>query len=66
MLGRLEMGVDECILAYTELMESVFSEKINSVPVNWSGNIVSQYDSKKLKNAIENHSRWVVANRLDE
>lgn len=54
MLGRLEMGVDECILAYTELMESVFSEKINSVPVNWSGNIVSQYDSKKLKNAIEN------------
>ncbi|KAJ5966691.1 hypothetical protein N7501_002939 [Penicillium viridicatum] len=54
MLGRLEMGVDECILAYTELMETVFSEKINSVPVDWSGNIVSQYDSKKLKNAIEN------------
>lgn len=54
MLGRLEMGVDECILAYTELMESVFSEKINNVPVDWSGKIVSQYDSKKLKNAIEN------------
>lgn len=54
MLGRLEMGVEECILAYTELMESVFSEKINNVPVNWSGNIVSQYDSKKLKEAIEN------------
>ncbi|KAJ5676382.1 Acyl transferase/acyl hydrolase/lysophospholipase [Penicillium majusculum] len=54
MLGRLEMGVEECILAYTELMESVFSEKINNVPVDWSGNIVSQYDSKKLKKAIEN------------
>ncbi|KUM58276.1 hypothetical protein ACN42_g8885 [Penicillium freii] len=54
MLGRLEMGVEECILAYTELMESVFSEKINNVPVDWSGNIVSQYDSKKLKTAIEN------------
>ncbi|CAI7636757.1 unnamed protein product [Penicillium glandicola] len=54
MLGRLEMGVDECILAYTELMESVFSEKINSVPIDWSGNIVSQYDSKKLKKAVEN------------
>ncbi|KAJ5844751.1 hypothetical protein N7534_008420 [Penicillium rubens] len=54
MLGRLEMGVDECILAYTELMKSVFSEKINNVPVDWSGNIVSQYDSKKLKKAIEN------------
>jgi hypothetical protein len=54
MLGRLEMDVDACILAYTELMESVFSEKINNVPVDWSGNIVSQYDSKKLKRAIEN------------
>jgi predicted RNA binding protein with dsRBD fold (UPF0201 family) len=30
------------------------SEKINNVPVDWSGNIVSQYDSKKLKKAIEN------------
>jgi predicted acylesterase/phospholipase RssA len=54
MLGRLEMGVDECIVAYTELMESVFSEKINNVPVDWRGNIVSQYDSKRLKRAIEN------------
>ncbi|KAJ5238211.1 Acyl transferase/acyl hydrolase/lysophospholipase [Penicillium chrysogenum] len=54
MLGRLEMDVDACILAYTELMKSVFSEKINNVPVDWSGNIVSQYDSKKLKKAIEN------------
>jgi predicted acylesterase/phospholipase RssA len=54
MLGRLEMDIDECILAYTELMESVFSQKINKVPVDWSGNILSQYDSKKLKAAIEN------------
>ncbi|OQE36867.1 hypothetical protein PENCOP_c011G04056 [Penicillium coprophilum] len=54
MLGRLEMGVDECILAYTELMESVFSEKLNKVPVDWSGKIVSQFDSKRLKKAIEN------------
>ncbi|KGO58344.1 Acyl transferase/acyl hydrolase/lysophospholipase [Penicillium expansum] len=54
MLGRLEMGVDDCVLAYTELMESVFSEKINNVPVDWSGKIVSQYDSNKLKKAIEN------------
>lgn len=54
MLGRLEMSVDECIRAYTELMESIFSEKISRVPVDWSGNIVSQYDSKKLKTAIEN------------
>jgi hypothetical protein len=32
MLGRLEMDVDACILAYTELMKSVFSEKTNNVP----------------------------------
>jgi predicted acylesterase/phospholipase RssA len=54
MLGRLEMGVDECLLAYTELMESVFSEKISNVPMDWSGNIRSQYDSRKLKLAVEN------------
>ncbi|KAJ5781337.1 hypothetical protein N7457_006497 [Penicillium paradoxum] len=54
MLGRLEMGVEECILAYTELMESVFSEKITSLPVDWSGNIKSQYDSERLKTAVEN------------
>lgn len=65
MLGRLEMGVDECILAYTELMESVFSEKINNVPVDWSGNIKSQYDSKKLKRAIENVIRRVGLSPAD-
>ncbi|OQD89044.1 hypothetical protein PENANT_c003G01124 [Penicillium antarcticum] len=53
MLGRLEMGVDECLLAYTELMESVFSDKISNVPMDWSGNIRPQYDSRKLKLAVE-------------
>lgn len=48
------MDVDECIIAYIELMKSIFSEKMNKVPVDWSGNIQSQYDSKKLKKAIEN------------
>ncbi|CAI7608433.1 unnamed protein product [Penicillium bialowiezense] len=53
MLGRLEMGIDECICAYTELMESVFGEKINNLPVSWDGSILPQYDSKKLKGAIK-------------
>ncbi|KAJ5349493.1 hypothetical protein N7541_007220 [Penicillium brevicompactum] len=53
MLGRLEMGIDECICAYTELMESVFGEKVHNLPIDWAGNIVPQYDSKKLKVAIE-------------
>lgn len=53
MLGRLEMGIDECISAYSELMHSIFGEKTNNLPVDWAGNIRAQYDSKKLKSAIE-------------
>ena len=53
MLGRLELDVDECIEAYTELMSAVFGEKISNLPVDWSGNIKAQFDSDKLKAAIE-------------
>ena len=28
MLGRLEMDVDECIMAYEELMKAVFKEAL--------------------------------------
>lgn len=54
MLGRLEMDVDECIDAYKELMESIFSEKASTLPIDWSWKIQAQYDSKKLRAAIEN------------
>lgn len=54
MLGRLEMSIDECILAYTQLINSVFGEKVNNIPVDWSGKIRPQYDSQRLKAAIEN------------
>ncbi|KAJ6039423.1 hypothetical protein N7499_004385 [Penicillium canescens] len=53
MLGRLEMEVDDCIEAYRRLMKLVFSEKANSLPVDWSGNVKSQYDSRKLRSAVE-------------
>lgn len=53
MLGRLEMDVDECIREYTQLMEKVFREKINNVPVDWAGNIKAQYDSRRLRTVIE-------------
>ena len=53
MLGRLEMGVDECISAYSELMESVFGEKSSRLPIGWTGGTKAKFDSKKLKNAIE-------------
>ena len=53
MLGRLEMGVDECISAYSKLMESVFEEKSSWLPINWRGRTKAQFDSAKLKDAIE-------------
>ncbi|KAJ5140986.1 hypothetical protein N7448_004394 [Penicillium atrosanguineum] len=53
MLGRLEMGIDECIAAYSELMHLIFGQKMNNLPVDWAGNIRAQYDSTKLKHAIE-------------
>jgi len=53
MLGRLEMDVDECISAYSKLMETVFNEKSSSLPVSWTGRTKARFDSKKLKDAIE-------------
>ncbi len=53
MLGRLEMGVDECISAYSELMESVFGGKSSRLPMSWTGGTKAKFDSEKLKNAIE-------------
>ncbi|KAF2741815.1 FabD/lysophospholipase-like protein [Sporormia fimetaria CBS 119925] len=53
MLGRLEMDVDDCIAAYTELMEMVFGEKKRALPVGWSGNITAKFDSQLLQKAIK-------------
>ena len=53
MLGRLEMDVDECISAYNELTRAVFEEKSSRLSISWSGTIKAQFDSKRLKNAIE-------------
>ena len=53
MLGRLEMGVDECITAYSELMKAVFVEASSWLPVSWTGQVKARFDSGKLKGAIE-------------
>lgn len=37
MLGRLEMDVDECISAYSDLAAAVFGEKLSSIPVKIKG-----------------------------
>ena len=53
MLGRLEMDVDECIAAYTNLMKAVFEEEASWFPISWTGRVKARFDSKKLKSAIE-------------
>jgi hypothetical protein len=53
MLGRLEMDVDECVSAYSKLMESVFEEKSSWLPISWTGRTKAQFDSTRLKKAIE-------------
>jgi hypothetical protein len=53
MLGRLEMDVDACIAAYSELMKAVFKEKSRQLPVSWTGKVKARFDSKKLKGAVE-------------
>ena len=52
MLGRLEMDVDKCIAAYIDLTETVFDEKLNSIPINIKGKIKPRFDSTKLESAI--------------
>ncbi|KAF7165385.1 hypothetical protein CNMCM6106_001575 [Aspergillus hiratsukae] len=52
MLGRLEMGVDECISAYIELMKTIFEDKLKLLPVGWTGKIKPRFNSGKLKDAI--------------
>ncbi|KAI0543597.1 WD40-repeat-containing domain protein [Xylaria curta] len=53
MLGRLEMDVDECISTYTELMEDVFKKKKHQSRVNFLFEVQPQFDSTRLKRAIE-------------
>ncbi|THX40566.1 FabD/lysophospholipase-like protein [Aureobasidium pullulans] len=53
MLGRLEMDVDECIKAYSELMANVFGMQLSKIPMNWKGKVKPRFDSKKLEEAIK-------------
>jgi hypothetical protein len=52
MLGRLEMDVDECIAAYSDLAAAVFGEKLSHFPVNIKGKVKPRFDSAKLESAI--------------
>ena len=60
MLGRLEMNVDECIIAYVRLMKTVFEKSSTWSPLkSLFGNIESRFDASKLEGAIIDviHSR---------
>jgi hypothetical protein len=52
MLGRLEMSIDECIKAYTDLSEDVFHQK-RRIPINIKGVLKERYDSKVLELAVK-------------
>ena len=52
MLGRLEMDVDQCIVAYSDLAAAVFGEKLSRIPFNIKGQAKPRFDSAKLERAI--------------
>ena len=47
------MDVDECVSAYSKLMESVFGKKLGRLPIGWTGRAKAQFDSTRLKKTIE-------------
>lgn len=53
MLGRLEMDVEDCITAYSKLMEIVFEKQSSWLPVSLRGRVKARFDSEKLRVAIE-------------
>ncbi|KAI4738404.1 phospholipase, patatin family protein [Aureobasidium sp. EXF-12298] len=52
MLGRLEMSIDECIKAYTDLSEDVFHKK-RRIPTGIKGDLKERYDSGALELAVK-------------
>ena len=56
MLGRLGMGVQECIDAYTELARNVFEEKRYQIPLSkWVGPMFgkARFNGTKLEEAVK-------------
>jgi hypothetical protein len=51
MLGRLKMGIDECIGVYLSLLDSIFQKKRHRVTVK--GKIRGRFDSDTLEWAVK-------------
>ncbi|GIK05967.1 hypothetical protein Aspvir_010084 [Aspergillus viridinutans] len=62
MLGRLKMGVDQCIDAYARLSRQAFTRK-NYIPVTLRGKFRARFNTKKLEQALKT---IVVEQGLDE
>jgi hypothetical protein len=52
MLGRLQMDVDECIMAYITLMKMIFDKPSKRGLFSLFGKIEPQFDANKLESAI--------------
>ena len=51
MLGRLQMDIESCIDAYSELSSDIFSKK--GLPVDFRGNIKGKYKASELEKAVK-------------
>ena len=51
MLGRLKMGIDECIDAYLSLSKRVFEKKAHRI--NIMGKLQGRFDSIELERSIK-------------
>lgn len=51
MLGRLQMDVQPCIDAYSELSRRIFSKK--SLPVDWRGHVKGRFKASELEDAVK-------------
>ena len=52
MLGRLRMGIDECIRAYLALFEPVFAKPRSIVSLYFPLKVYARYDQRKLREAV--------------
>ena len=50
MLGRLEMDIQPCIDAYSELSRRIFCKR--GLPMDWRGDIKARYNASELKDAV--------------
>ena len=66
MLGRLEMDVDECIIAYVRLMKMIFEKPSARSPLkSLFGKIEPRFNASKLEGAINEVIRGQGASMIE-